>query len=136
MTINADPDALTTAEFVCRREALGLPLVWISQRLGVNPRTPVRWQSGASTVAWEAHQLLDEVADDTEHQCAELVASLRGMEEPELLSYRTDEDYWATKPKIKYPATWHRLLVVRAAAQVPGARVRWYQPPPRRRAKP
>ncbi|WP_396902648.1 hypothetical protein [Mycolicibacterium sp.] len=111
---------VTPAELRCLREFLGLPPVWLADRLKVRERTLHRWEAAVAPipdgVATEVENLANDAADIVEQLVQQYEASGGG----ELVTYRTDEDYRAVgELGLVYPASWHRAIAARVAEQVP-----------------
>lgn len=123
---------MSNAEFRVMREMLGLPTEWLTGYLGVSLRSVRRWDAGeleAPDGVMDAMDALESVAVERINQ---LIAEASNASEPHLYTFRRDEDYAGggvhnalTGPDgvIILPASWHRALVGRAAAMVPGVEI-------------
>jgi DNA-binding XRE family transcriptional regulator len=103
---------VTPAEFRCQREYLGLPLGWMAQALGVAERTVNRWESGVTPVPERAALAMAQLSDYT-RRCVDKLASPRNRGKP-LTTTADDErpiETWGL------PASWHRMMCARVAAE-------------------
>lgn len=116
-------EPMSDAEFRVLRESLGLTGDWLAEHLGVSPRTVRHWEQGKYTipygVAKELRRLEEETAGLVKETAAELLEAYKTGPAPELVVYRTDEDYLASGPEPARSASWHRAFVARVAQQVP-----------------
>ncbi|MGI5507405.1 helix-turn-helix domain-containing protein [Lentzea sp. CA-135723] len=118
-----EDERMTPGEFRVVREFLGLTGDWLAGHLGVAPRTVRRWEQGGYPIPDGVRLEIE----DLEHRTAEFVhliaQKLLDMPEPGLAVYRTDADYHAATPDIRFPASWHRAVVARIALEVPALRI-------------
>lgn len=113
---------MTPAELKCALGFLGVSTRWLAARVDAHQRTVVRWCDGESlmprTVAMEVEAILLRTAD--------AYAALKEDIEPDgdgtvlLRTYRTDFSFWQARPdRVEFPASWHRQMVARLAAELP-----------------
>ncbi|WP_327139285.1 helix-turn-helix domain-containing protein [Nocardia sp. NBC_01327] len=119
---------LTSAEFRCLREYLGLTAGWLATHTGYAERTVLRWEFGDQTPAPNAVRQLLEIQTQTREVVSGLVLACADMAEPVIETYRKDAEFRAHWPDLPFPALWHRALAHRAAA-VASARIRYWVPP-------
>ncbi|QBP29703.1 helix-turn-helix DNA binding domain protein [Mycobacterium phage Typha] len=114
---------MTPAEFRIMREYLGLPPVWMAERLGVRERTVARWEHGHAPIP---PGVVDEFTDILE-VTARLVDSLiiQAGATGHLVTYRTDEDYRRSGSSYAatFPASWHRAVAARVYDAVPQVQI-------------
>lgn len=122
----ADDDPLTDAELRTTRERLGLTGDRLSSILGVNPRTLRSWEQGRDPVPGRVRPEMVELTEAADKAVALLVASIEGVDEPELLTYRSDDEYKAAlaagqlsalPQSYRWCAAWHRQVCARAGAR-------------------
>lgn len=118
-----EAEPMSDAEFQVLRESLGLTGDWLAGHLGVSPRTVRHWAQGKYTIPYGVAKTLRELEEETarlvEETAAELLEQHKTGPTPELVVYRTDEDYLASGPEPVRSASWHRAFVARVAQQVP-----------------
>lgn len=116
-------ETMTAAEFKVLRERLGLPAAWMARSLGTFERTLSRWETGAHPVREDAVALLREMEDHTDKSVASAV--LRHKAGAVLKTFRYDANV-PTPVKLvdaigaKLPASWHRAMIGRVAAELDG----------------
>lgn len=121
-----EAEQMSDAELRVLRESLGLTGDWLAAHLGVSPRTVRHWEQGKYTVprgvAKTLRGLEEETAALVKETAAELLEEYKtNPEPPQMVVYRTDEDYLASDPEPVRTASWHRAMVARIAQQVPVA---------------
>jgi hypothetical protein len=112
---------MTPAEFRCMREYLGLPLNWVASNLGVTERTVNRWENGVTPIPDHASADLAHLVEYT-GRCVEKI--MRTRKQHGQLITTTDDDMVVDG----FPASWHRMVCARVAAET-GLAVR-YGPKP------
>lgn len=132
-----DPRPLTGAAFRVTREYLGLTAVWVAERMRVQERTVLRWESEESPISERVRLKLDVIAADTAAEVSRVSAAAHIAEiavlgtpdeaAPLLVTYRTDDDYRRHQPQSTWPASWHRAVVARAAEQLTGATITYWR---------
>ena len=98
---------MTSAEFRCTREYLGLPLNWVAKRLDVTERTVYRWEAGVTPIPPHAVDMLRGMAKYTDRAAKSLYTHGK-------LTTYTDA---VTIGDEELPASWHRILCARVAAR-------------------
>lgn len=111
---------MSDAGFRVAREHLGLTGEALADHLRVSSRTVRHWEQGKYAIPTGVVQALRVLQARTDAFVAEQVADLADVEDPEMATYRTDDDYRAAEPGTDLPASWHRAAVGRIAQQVPG----------------
>lgn len=67
---------------------------------------------------------LAEVEAATARAVGEVVSALNDSRDPVARVYRQDEDLWAARAALRpYPASWWRMVIARATAEVPGVEI-------------
>lgn len=118
--------AMTGAELRTVREFLGLSTNWLAQYLEVGERKIMRWEAAEVPIPDGVAAQVDDLYEEAATIVSRLVGKYRALvkandgNDVEILTYRTDEDYWAVIGDAKFPARWHRMLCARVAEQVPG----------------
>lgn len=125
-----EDERMTPIELKAVREWLGVTAEWLADHLGVALRTVRRWESGARDENGKLkYPIPDGVRLEVEHLEALTgrvvtmnIDTLRDAREPAVVTYRSDEEYWAAEPQdgLRWPASWHRGVVMRVAEEVPG----------------
>ena len=115
---------MTSAEFRCLRELLGLTTAWLAARLGVAERTVQRWDHGHADIPLGVAETVEALREEADRQLDELIDRITA--DAPLVAYRTDED--AQADGSGWPASWHRALCGRAADEVPGLRLIYWVP--------
>lgn len=128
MTNYTDPprmpenERMQPIEFKVVREWLGVSGAWLAGHLKVNPRTVREWEEGRSKIPDGIRAELEHLEAITGRIVTMNIEALNDANEPAVATYRTDEAYWAAEPSDgpRWPATWHRRVVMRIAQEVPG----------------
>lgn len=115
---------MTSAEFRCLRELLGLTTAWLAARLGVAERTVQRWDHGHAPIPLGVAETIESLRDEADRQLDALIEGMTAA--TPLVTFRTDEDAEAAGEV--WPASWHRALCGRAADEVPGLRLIYWVP--------
>ena len=103
---------MTPAELRVARERLGLTGDAIAELLDVDPRTCRRWEAGTGPIPTGVERQIAEWESEAVQLSAEF--AMRGQSEGVLVTYKTDENFWAHEPdRPPYPASWHRAIVGR-----------------------
>jgi hypothetical protein len=63
---------------------------------------------------------MESLEEITAHAVAQEVAPLMDVPDPQVIAYRTDEDYAAAHPESSWSASWHRMAIARAAQEILG----------------
>ena len=112
---------MTPAELKCALDFLGVSTRWLAARVDVNQRTVVRWCDGDSLVPREVAMEVEAILLRT----ADAYQAMRENIEPDgdgtvlLKTYRTDHSFWQARPdRVEFPASWHRQMVARLAAEL------------------
>ncbi len=114
-------ERMTPAEFRVVREYLGLTGDWLATHLGVSSRTVRHWEQGKYPIP-DGVRLVVEGLEQYTADAVELELGMLELQQgpPEVVTYRSDEEYRAAHPDMRMPASWHRAVVARAAQEVPG----------------
>ena len=111
-------------EWRARREALGLPQDVYARLVGVSQDVVSKWEHGRRVPRdpVSVRMRLGELEDILEDLIAELVADVTvGGDPVELVTYASDEDWWAVSPgaeRAGLPAQLHRVATARAAVEL------------------
>ena len=120
----ADPFAdapMTAAELLTVSEWLGLTQRDLAAILGVNERTLRGYVSGRYPIPDWLPGEVERIEAFTAAAVGQVVAALGDMRDPAVVVYRRDEELWGERPEFApYPARWWRMVVARAASEVPG----------------
>ena len=108
---------MNSAEFVCAREYLGLPIKWLAENLGVTVRSVHRWEAGINPVPDWAAQRMAAYLENTQRVVGDVTVAV--LKDPAVshLVYREDQG-------TEMPASWHRMVAARAAERT-GRRIVW-----------
>ena len=107
-----------------RREALGLPQAVLARLLGVSQNVVSSWEQTTRTPRDPVgvHMRVAELEDVMEDLIAQIVADVTvGGDPVELVTYATDEDWWAVSPgagRAGLPAQLHRVATARARVEL------------------
>ena len=107
-----------------RREALGLPQAVLARLLGVSQNVVSSWEQTTRTPRDPVgvHMRVAEVEEGLEDLVAQIVADVTvGGDPVELVTYASDEDWWAVSPgaeRAGLPARLHRVATARAAVEL------------------
>lgn len=115
-----EDERMTPAEFRVVREFLGLTGDWLAQYLGVTSRTVRAWEAGKHPIPDGVRLAIEDLEARTGVFVGGCVDKLLDAADPGVVTYRTDEEYHAAHPGIKFSASWHRAVVARIAQEVPG----------------
>lgn len=112
------------AELRVVRERLGLTVRWLAGYLAVDERTVRRWETGEIAVSAEAGLVMAQLEADTEAVVSDAIATAEAIEGGSAVieTYRDDEHYKRATGDM-FPASWHRAMAARVAANLDGARV-------------
>lgn len=110
---------LSPAEFRCVREWLGLTPLWMADHLGVAESAVHRWEAGVSSLPVGAASELLRLAETTHDALDDMIDSVKDLHNPTIVTYRTDTSYREHFPEQDWPASWHRALCARLAAETP-----------------
>lgn len=104
------------------REWLGLSVTWLADHLKVNSRTVREWEEGRSKIPDGVRLEVEHLEDLTGQVVGMNIAALLDENDPAVATYRTDDEYWSTLGEAgpRWPASWHRRVVMRVAQDVPG----------------
>lgn len=118
---------MTTVEPVewrSRREALGLSQDAYAAWIGTSQAAVSNWEHGRRSPRdpVSVHMRVSELEDILEDLIAQIVAdAVVGDDVVELVTYATDEDWWAASPGARragLPAQLHRVATARAAVEL------------------
>lgn len=118
-------DRMTDAEFRCTRDRLGLTMEWIAWKLDVAERTVRRWEAGVTPIPPGVAAYLMHLSGLTDAEARRVAGGL-DKEQLRLVTYRSEADYSSDLPDGDWPASWHRALCARIAAEVPGVRIQYW----------
>lgn len=111
-------------EWRARREALGLPQDVYARLVGVSQDVVSKWEHGRRVPRDPVgvHMRMAELEDVMEDLIGQIVAdAVVGDDVVELVTYATDEDWWAASPGARragLPAQLHRVATARAAVEL------------------
>lgn len=122
--------AMSSAEFKCLREYLGLTPEWCASYFKVKERAIHRWSGDDLAVPQKVAEQMRRIAEDTDQYVGELARNGDGR----VLTYRTDEHFLASRsdtalPKrhrqfaSTFPAAWHRAVAARVLQVQPGSTI-------------
>lgn len=117
---------MSGAELRCLRESLGLTTRWLADHLDVAERSVHRWEAGVRDVPEGVSSEVLRLSEITYEALDGLTGKLLDVPEPDVITYRSDEDYRAHHPEQDWPASWHRALCARLAGEVPGLRIEYW----------
>lgn len=122
MTDYTNPPGMPAIEFKTVREWLAVTSEWLAAYLNVDHRTVRNWESGKYAVPDGVRLQMKALEALTRQAVITHVEELKGEPEPRMVTYRTDEDYWATlgEGEIQWSASWHRRVAARVREEVPG----------------
>ena len=103
---------MTGAELKVQLTGLGLPLVWLADRLGVSKRTILRWYDRDKVPAIAVMEI-DRVAAITSDEMSRVIYA---MENGVVHTQRTDAEGVAECNTL--PASWHRALTFRVLEHI------------------
>ncbi len=118
-----EDERMNSAEFRCVREFLGLTQEALAAALGVADRTIRRWEAGTDLIPDGARLDIEALEESTMRAVLALVGELRDAPDPTAVVYRTDAEYHAAEPSARMPASWHRMVIMRAAQVVEGVSI-------------
>ena len=119
-----DADVMTPAELRLITEYLGLDRRSTARVLGVQERTLARWLNGDYSIPDGVRVEIENIEAATARAVGEVVDALHDARDAVLVAYATDEDMWAARPEFyPYPARWWRMVLARAAHEVPGVTI-------------
>ena len=111
-------------EWRARREALGLPQDVFAGLVGAKQDVVSKWEHGKRSPRdpVSVHMRMSELEDVMEDLIAQIVAdAVVGDDVVELVTYATDEAWWAASPGARragLPAQLHRVATARAAVEL------------------
>lgn len=117
-----EDERMQPIELKAVREWLGVSGAWLAGHLGVNPRTVREWEEGRSKIPDGVRLEVEHLEALTGQTVTMNIETIQDARDPAVVTYRTDEEYWATLPQEgpRWPAAWHRRVVMRVAQEVPG----------------
>lgn len=89
----------------------------------VSPRTVRHWEQGKYRIPDGVREEIEHMEAATAQAVTAGVDTYQDMRDPSvvpLITYRSDVDYRAHHPEIRWPASWHRAVCARIAHAVPG----------------
>lgn len=111
-------------EWRARREALGLPQDVFAGLVGAKQDVVSKWEHGRRSPRDPVgvHMRMAELEEVLEDLIAQIVADVTvGGDPVELVTYASDEDWWAVSPgaeRAGLPAQLHRVATARAAVEL------------------
>lgn len=117
---------MTALDLKSTREFLGFSTAELAQILDVRSDTLRKWEAGREPIPYRIAQEIEEHVLFTAAEVADLVLQLRELENPGVVVYRTDAQWFGAHgdPALEHlPARWWRLVVARAKTQVPTLRI-------------
>lgn len=115
-----DDERMTPAELRVIREFIGLTGDALAAILEVDPRTLRHWEAGRYRIPDGVRIQVEQLEEMTGRAVGDAVAQLAGLDEPGVIVYRTDAEMRAAHPDAVMTASWHRMVIARAALEVPG----------------
>lgn len=110
---------MTDAEFKAVREYLGLTGDWLAAHLGVSPRTVRHWEAGKYPIPDGVRLEIEDLERRTGAYVSAVIEQVMDVPDPVVITYRNDEQYRQADPTSPFPASWHRMVVMRVAQEVP-----------------
>lgn len=120
-----DDERMTDAEIKTIREFLGVTGEWLAGHLGVSSRTVRHWEQGKYPVPDGVRLAVESLEERTGEYIGRLVDWLNDEPEPQIVTYRDDEEYQQADPRSPYSASWHRAVVARTALEVRGLAIQF-----------
>jgi transcriptional regulator with XRE-family HTH domain len=125
--VQRHPSEMTPAELRCLREELRLTVKALSAAIGQTYQTVTRWESGERVPSRYSSAALADLVTLTDSTVAALVAA----HEPgaTIVTYLDDASFQehVDTGVFVLPASWHRGVAWRAAAQIPGATIAYQE---------
>lgn len=123
-------DPMTPAELRVVTEWLGLRQSDVATLLDVTERTVRHWLAGRYSIPDGVRLTIEQWEASTAQAVDDVVAALNDARDVSVAIYRTDEELWAARADTKpWPAGWWRMVVARAAHEVPGVAIAYAEPP-------
>ena len=113
-----EDERMTPAEFQMVREFLGLSGPWLAKHLNVSYKTIQHWQTGKYAIPDGVRLEMEDLEARTVAYVGAVVEQLMDAPDPVAVTFRTDEDYQTADPSTPFPASWHRMVIARAAQEV------------------
>jgi hypothetical protein len=110
---------MTAAELRCMREWLGLSGAWLAAHLGVEDQAVRQWEAGTSPVPGDVRLRIEQLEELTAESVDTLVWMFADRTNPTASVYPNDTEYHAAAPGAVMPASWHRMVVMRTANELP-----------------
>ena len=115
---------MSAAELRVVIEYLGIDQRLLAAIMGVDERTVRRWIAGTTPIPDGARLEVEAIEAATARAVGELVSALRDAADVGVIVHRTDQEMWAERPELRpYPARWWRMVVARAAHEIPGLEI-------------
>lgn len=106
------------------RQDLGLSTDTAAVVLGVEVTTMRRWETNRSAMPPGAVEELLSLLERSRALARAYLSALEGQEDPQLVAYAKDGDFWDAEPSLApLPAAWHRSVVARVLEQRPEVEV-------------
>ena len=118
-----EDERMTPAEFQMTREFLGLSGPWLAKHLDVSYKTIQHWQTGKYPIPDGVRLEIEDLERRTGDYIGMVVEQIMDVGDPVVVTFRTDEEYAAADPSSPFPASWHRMVIARAALEVPALSV-------------
>jgi hypothetical protein len=108
------------AELRCAREWLGLSDEWLAAHLGVELHTLRQWEAGTSPIPDSVRLTIKQLEELTAGSVDTLISMFVDRPHPKVSVYHSDAEYHTAAPGAVMPASWHRMVVMRTANELPG----------------
>jgi hypothetical protein len=108
------------AELRCAREWLGLSDEWLAAHHGVELHTLRQWEAGTSPIPDSVRLTIKQLEELTAGSVDTLISMFVDRPHPKVSVYRSDAEYHTAAPGAVMPASWHRMVVMRTANELPG----------------
>ncbi len=97
----------------------------------MNPRTVRSWEQGRDRIPDGVRLRIEQMEASTAETVTSTIDALMDAPDPAVGTYRSDLHYQAWEPDAGWPASWHRAVIARVAAEVPGLVITYLpdQPP-------
>jgi hypothetical protein len=110
---------MTAAELRCMREWLGLSCEWLAAHLGVEEQAVRHWEAGTSSIPDGVRLRVEQLEELTVQSVDTLVWMFADRSNPTVIVYPSDAEYHSAAPGAVMPASWHRMVVMRTANELP-----------------
>lgn len=117
---------MTSAEFQCAREYLGLPATWVAEQLDVDRRSVYRWESGKTALPDLADDMMRQWLARTEQAVGKVTVQV--MQSSAVPLEATPDIGFEYMGKEGFPSSWQRMLCSRVAERT-GRAIVWMEEP-------